>query len=152
MAFGYNKGESKSSYLGDQYVDLDSVAPMKAIVGVAWDDPGKRYGTALTSTFQKGKRASATNRQSYTNTGGALTSSTTEYVRIPGYGLVDLSAYWRITPHVKLSGGIYNLTDRKYWDYLSNRQLTCVTAQDHANQALAVEPGRSFQLGINIDL
>ncbi len=26
---------------------------MKAIVGVAWDDPAKRYGTALTATFVK---------------------------------------------------------------------------------------------------
>lgn len=41
---------------------------MKAIVGVAWDDPAKRYGTALTATFVKGKQASATNRESYTNT------------------------------------------------------------------------------------
>ncbi len=151
FAVGYNKGKSKSSYLGDEYVDLDSVAPMKAIVGIAWDDPGKRYGTAITSTFQKGKRATATNRQSYTNTGGELTDSTTEYMRVPGYGLVDLSAYWRINKNVKLSGGIYNLTDRKYWDYLSSRQLTDVTAQDSSNQALAVEPGRSFQLGLNVD-
>nr|WP_312857215.1 TonB-dependent receptor [Acerihabitans arboris] len=151
VAFGYNKGKSKSSYMGDDYVDLDSVAPMKAIVGVAWDDPAKRYGTALTSTFQKGKKATATNRQSYTNSGTELTDSTTEYMRIPGYGLVDLTAYWQVAKNVKLSGGVYNLTDRKYWDYLSSRQLTSVTQQDFANQALAVEPGRSFQLGVNVD-
>ncbi|WP_413739852.1 TonB-dependent receptor domain-containing protein [Sodalis sp. RH14] len=151
VAFGYNKGKSKSSYMGDDYVDLDSVAPMKAIVGLAWDDPGRRYGTAITSTFQKGKKATATNRQSYTNSGGALTDATTDYMRIPGYGLVDLTAYWQVAKNVKLSGGIYNLTDRKYWDYLSSRQLTNVTRQDFANQALAVEPGRSFQVGVNVD-
>jgi hemoglobin/transferrin/lactoferrin receptor protein len=39
LAYGYSEGKSKSSYSGDKYVDLDSVAPMKAIVGVAWDDP-----------------------------------------------------------------------------------------------------------------
>ncbi|VTN03632.1 Heme-repressible hemoglobin-binding protein [Raoultella ornithinolytica] len=57
LAYGYSEGKSKSSYLGDKYIDLDSVAPMKAIVGVAWDDPAKRYGTALTATFVKGKQA-----------------------------------------------------------------------------------------------
>lgn len=36
LALGYSEGKSKSSYSGDKYVDLDSVAPMKAIVGVAW--------------------------------------------------------------------------------------------------------------------
>ncbi|MDK8252737.1 hypothetical protein QP834_17240, partial [Enterococcus faecalis] len=59
LALGYSEGKSKSSYSGDKYVDLDSVAPMKAIVGVAWDDPAKRYGTALTATFVKGKQATA---------------------------------------------------------------------------------------------
>ncbi len=56
---------------------------MKAIVGVAWDDPAKRYGTALTATFVKGKQASATNRESYTNTGSAITDSSSEYMRVP---------------------------------------------------------------------
>ena len=151
MAIGYSEGKAKSSYQGDKYVDLDSVAPMKAIVGVAWDDPAKRYGTALTATFQKGKRADATNRQSYNNSGQPIGDSTTEYTRIPGYGLVDLTAYWQALPHTRISGGIYNLTDRKYWDYLSSRQLTDATKQDAANIALATMPGRTFQVGVNID-
>ncbi|MGL9736059.1 MAG: hypothetical protein ACR5LF_12040 [Symbiopectobacterium sp.] len=35
---------------------------------------------------------------------------------MPGYGLVDLTAYYRITKNVRVNGGIYNLTNRKYWD------------------------------------
>ncbi|MCL2898049.1 TonB-dependent receptor domain-containing protein [Brenneria tiliae] len=151
LAFGYTKGAAKSSYQGDKYVDLDSVAPMKAVVGIAYDDPQQRYGAALTSTFQKGKQASATNRQSYNNAGAPITDATTDYMRIPGYGLVDLTAYWRVLPNVKLSGGIYNLTDRKYWDYLSSRQIETATIQDRYEQALAVAPGRTFQLGVNVD-
>ncbi len=151
LAVGYNEGKAKSSYEGDKYVDLDSIAPVKAVAGLAWDDPAKRYGAAVTATFQKGKRASATTRQSYNNNGSAMTDPTAEYMRVPGYGLVDLTGYWQATRHVKLSGGIYNLTDRKYWDYLSSRQLTQTTQQDDYNKALAVEPGRSFQVGVNID-
>ncbi|WP_260679843.1 TonB-dependent receptor domain-containing protein [Serratia liquefaciens] len=99
FALGYNQGKSKSSYSGDKYVDIDSVAPMKAIVGVAWDDPAKRYGAAVTATFVKGKQATATNRESYNNaSGSALTDATTEYLRVPGYGLVDMSAYWQVAP------------------------------------------------------
>ncbi|VVA46819.1 putative hemoglobin and hemoglobin-haptoglobin-binding protein 3 precursor [Serratia ficaria] len=151
LAFGYSEGKAKSSYLGDKYVDLDSVAPMKAVIGLAWDDPAQRYGAAITSTFQKGKKASATSRQSYSNSGGSLADPSAEYMRVPGYGLVDLSAYWQVARHVKLSGGVYNLTDRKYWDYLSSRQLTEVTQQDAYNKQLATQPGRSFQLGVNVD-
>lgn len=151
FALGYSEGKSKSSYDGDKYVDIDSVAPMKAVVGMAWDDPAKRYGAAVVATFVKGKQASATNRESYTNSGTALTDSSTEYNRIPGYGMVDMTAYWQVAKNVKLSGGIYNLTDRKYWDYLSSRDLTGSTAQDAYEKALAVMPGRTFQAGINVD-
>ncbi|MDF7652155.1 TonB-dependent receptor [Erwiniaceae bacterium L1_54_3] len=151
FALGYNQGKSKSSYLGDRYIDLESVAPMKAIVGVAWDDKARGYGAALTATFVKGKKATATNRESYTNTGTAITDSTDDYMRVPGYGMVDATAYWQVTKNVKLSGGIYNITDRKYWDYLSSRELSSDTAQDRNDINLAVMPGRTFQLGVNVD-
>ena len=151
LAFGYSEGKSKSSYLGDKYIDIDSVAPMKAVVGLAWDDVERGYGAAVIATFVKGKKAEATNRESYTNSGSAITDSSTDYMRVPGYGMVDMTAYWKVTKNVKLSGGIYNLTDRKYRDYLSSRELSGSSQQDVNNQALAVMPGRTFQLGVNVD-
>ncbi|SFB68127.1 hemoglobin/transferrin/lactoferrin receptor protein [Kosakonia oryzae] len=151
LAYGYTEGKAKSSYMGDKYIDLDSVAPMKAIAGVAWDDPAKRYGTALTATFVKGKRATATSRESYTNTGSSIGDSSTEYMRVPGYGLLDWTAYWQVAKHVKINGGVYNITDRKYWDYLSSRTLEESTNQDAYDKALAVMPGRTWQLGVNVD-
>jgi hemoglobin/transferrin/lactoferrin receptor protein len=151
FALGYSEGKSKSSYAGDSYVDLDSVAPVKAIVGVAWDDPAKVYGAAVTATFVKGKRATETNRESYSNSGAALAGSDEEYSRVPGYGMVDMTAWWQVAKNVRVSGGIYNLTDRKYWDYLSSRNLTESTRQDAFDKALAVMPGRTFQLGVNVD-
>ncbi|KNC17622.1 TonB-dependent receptor [Pantoea sp. RIT-PI-b] len=151
FALGYNEGKSKSSYSGDKYIDLDSVAPLKAIVGLAWDDKARGYGAALTATFVKGKQATATNRESYTNAGTPITDSTTEYMRVPGYGMVDATAYWQATNNVKLSGGIYNITDRKYWDYTSSRTLTSSNDQERNDINLAVMPGRTFQLGVNVD-
>ena len=70
---------------------------------------------------------------------------------MPGYGVVDLSAWWQVAKQVKVSGGIYNLTNRKYWDYLSSRTQEMRTLQDSYDNALAVMPGRSWQLGVNID-
>ncbi|CCG87265.1 TonB-dependent receptor domain-containing protein [Erwinia piriflorinigrans] len=151
FALGYSQGKSKSSYSGDKYVDLDSVAPMKAIVGVGWDDPAQRFGATATATFVKGKQAETTNRESYTNSGSSLTDSSSEYTRVPGYGVVDISAWVKVSKNVKVSGGIYNLTDRKYWDYLSSRDLTGQTARDLNDRALAAMPGRNFQLGVNVD-
>ncbi|AUX72687.1 TonB-dependent hemoglobin/transferrin/lactoferrin family receptor [Erwinia pyrifoliae] len=151
FALGYSQGKSKSSYSGDKYVDLDSVAPMKAIIGMGWDDPAQRYGAAVTATFVKGKQADATNREAWLNNGSDLTDSSSEYTRVPGYGVVDLSAWVKVSKQVKLNGGIYNLTDRKYRDYLSSRTLSGQTTRDMNDRALAVMPGRNFQLGVNVD-
>ena len=50
---------------------------------------------------------------------------------------------------MKLSGGIYNLTDQKYWDYLSNNKLYSTADHNYLNMFTA--PGRTFQLGLDID-
>ncbi len=124
---------------------------MKAILAMGWDDPAQRYGAALTATFVKGKQAETTNREAWLNNGSELTDSVSEYTRVPGYGVVDLSAWMKVSKQVKLNGGIYNLTDRKYWDYLSSRTLSGQTARNMNDRALAVMPGRNFQLGVNVE-
>lgn len=151
LSYGYSEGKSKSSYAGDKYIDLNSVPPMKAVVGMAWDDPNKQYGTALTATFIKGKRADATTRESYRNDGRPLGKSSDRYMRIPGYGLLDWTAYWQLAKNVRVNGGVYNITDRKYWDYLNSRTQELKTAQDANDKQLAVMPDRTWQLGLNID-
>ena len=53
--------------------------------------------------------------------------------------------------NVRVNGGVYNITDRKYWDYLSSRNIETATNQDANDRALAVMPGRTWQLGVNVD-
>ena len=149
FAIGYNQGKSKSSYLGDKYIEMDSIAPLKSIIGLAWDDPNKFYGVAITATFQKGKKTEATSRETYGNEGKPIANSKDDYFRIAGHGIVDLTGYINITKNVKLNGGIYNLTDQKYWDYLSNNKL--YSTSDHKYLDMFTAPGRTFQLGLNID-
>ncbi len=149
FAIGYNQGKSKSSYLGDKYIEMDSIAPMKSTIGLAWDDPNKFYGIAITATFQKGKKAEATSRETYGNDGKPIDKSKDDYFRIAGHGIVDLTGYINITKNVKLNGGIYNLTDQKYWDYLSNNKL--YSTSDHKYLDMFTAPGRTFQLGLDID-
>ena len=149
FAIGYNQGKSKSSYLGDKYIEMDSIAPMKSTIGLAWDDPNKFYGVAITATFQKGKKTEATSRESYGNDGKPIAKSKDDYFRIAGHGIVDLTGYINITKNVKLNGGIYNLTDQKYWDYLSNNKL--YSTSDHKYLDMFTAPGRTFQLGLDID-
>lgn len=151
LALGYAAGKSKSRYPGDSYRALDSVPPLKAVAGIGWDGPEKRYGLALTGTFVQGKRAQATRRESYANTGAPLGGAGERYMRISGYGVLDGSGYWQAAKQVTLRAGVYNLTDRKYRDYLSSRNITESTRQDAWQRALAVMPGRTWQMGVTVE-
>ncbi|CAB3870232.1 hypothetical protein LMG26788_02741 [Achromobacter pulmonis] len=153
FAVGYNQGKSKSSYSGDGWVDLDSVLPVKAIASLAWDDPQNRYGASITATFVKGKQAVDPVRQNFSNNGSLTFEEYAEkyekdYKRIPGYSIFDLTAYYNVKKHLTLAMGIYNLTNRKYWNYASNRKMPMTSDQDLRDIALGVAPGRTYQLSV----
>ncbi|MGE8659489.1 MAG: TonB-dependent receptor domain-containing protein [Achromobacter sp.] len=153
FAVGYNQGKSKSSYSGDGWVDLDSVLPVKAIASLAWDDPQNRYGASITATFVKGKQAVDPVRQNFPNNGSLTFEEYSgkyekQYMRVPGYSIFDLAAYYNVKKHLTLAMGIYNLTNRKYWEYASNKRMTTTSDQDQRDIALGVAPGRTYQLSV----
>lgn len=151
-AFGYSKGNAKSTYLGDRDMPLDSVQPAKAIVGVGYDAPEQRWGMNLTGTFVRGKQAVANNRLAHNNNPGAsIENSKVSYYRVPGYARFDLSGYWRVSRNVRLNAGIYNLTDKKYSAYSSVRNLEPSSAQDRQQFELSSAPGRTFAINLNVD-
>lgn len=157
FAIGYNKGKAKSSYPGDGYIDIDSVLPMKAVIAVAWDDPQQRYGVSLAATFVKGKQAEDSYRQNFTNRNSTLAEEAAarrrEFMHIAGYGALDLAGYYNVTKNITINAGIYNVTNRKYLDYASNKNLLKpgknTSAQDERDIHLAVATGRNYQLGIS---
>ncbi|MFG6458713.1 TonB-dependent receptor [Roseateles sp. BYS96W] len=151
-ALGYSKGSSKSNYPGDKDVDLDTVQPAKAIVGVGFDAARKAWGLNLTGTFVHGKQATATNRQSFSNNPGVgLTDSTTQLYRVPGFGRFDLAGYWRVAPSLRLTAGLLNVTDKRYWSYASARSLQPANARDRQQIELSTAPGRTVAVGLNAE-
>jgi hemoglobin/transferrin/lactoferrin receptor protein len=151
-AFGYSQGSSQSNFKGDRKVDLDSVQPGKAIIGLGFDAPQKAWGLNLTGTFVKGKQAVSTNRLAFSNDPGAtLTDSTTELFRVPGFARFDLAGYYRVSQNVRLTAGIFNITDKKYWAYSSTRNLQPQSAQDRRQIQLSTAPGRTYALSLNVD-
>lgn len=71
-------------------------------------------------------------------------------MRVPGYAIVDLTAYYTITKNISVNMGIYNITDRKYWEYASNKRLTMTSDQDLRDIALGVSAGRTYQAGVSL--
>lgn len=121
------------------------------MVGVAYDDPSNTYGAALIATFNKGKTATYAAGRKLPSSGNSLGSDDYTFMHVPGYALVDLTAYYRVSKNVRLSGGIYNLTDRKYWDYQTSRNIEAPTSNsasdiNYYNQQLAVSPAAASSL------
>ncbi|NYE61253.1 hemoglobin/transferrin/lactoferrin receptor protein [Duganella sp. 1224] len=140
LAAGASRGTSENTSSGRK-ADLPSVQPYKANATFAYDDPGLRGGAALTASSARGKRAA----------GDVLTGGTAGLFAVPGYTVLDFTAYWKISQHVTLSGGVYNVGDKKYWDYASSRSLpagtSVATLADIERQA---RPGRNYAVNLKV--
>lgn len=138
LAAGASKGTSENTATGKK-ADLPSVQPYKANATFAYDSD--IAGAAFTASTARGKRAAS----------DVLTGSTTTMFEVPGYSVFDLTAYWNINQHVVLSGGVYNLGDKKYWDYASSRSLpAATTAATLADIERQSRPGRNYAFNLKV--
>ncbi|QZA82076.1 TonB-dependent hemoglobin/transferrin/lactoferrin family receptor [Deefgea piscis] len=103
---------------------LGSVAPLKAVTGLGYQQA--QWGGQLLFTAVKGQDKVAGEND----------------FKAPGYGLVDLIAWWTPRKDLKITGGIFNLGDRKYWIDSDVRGL----ASSSANMDRLTQPGRNLRL------
>ena len=115
--------------------ELASILPRKASLSLAWDGPQDAFGIALAAFATAGKRPAD----------DVIGGVTTPRFRIPGAAVADLTAYWRFGPHARLNLGVYNLGDKRYWDYASARALPAATsAATLADIERSTRSGRSL--------
>ncbi|PIX61362.1 MAG: hypothetical protein COZ47_02385 [Lysobacterales bacterium CG_4_10_14_3_um_filter_64_11] len=88
---------------------LNTVDPARLVLGIGYDSRNGRFGGELVGTGVQRKTD--------------VDSSTAALFRSPGYGLLDLLAWWRPTDSVRINAGVFNLADRKHWDWASSRKL-----------------------------
>lgn len=131
LAGGWSQGKARNTASGEKSW-LPSVLPAKVVAGLAFDDPGERYGVGLHATWVRAKQAA---------TSDVFLDANTARFKVPSATTLDLSGYWNINQHVTWSAGIYNLTNRKYWDYASVNGLAAAQINDIERQA---KPGRAI--------
>ena len=106
-SIAYARGAGRSAGgSGDQ--PLNSVDPLKAVVGVAYQ-PSDSWSVELVST--------AVDRRKHVN------QTTPQFVP-GGYFILDLLAQAELAEHTKFNVGIFNLTDKKYWEWSDVRGLS----------------------------
>ncbi len=109
----------------DRDSPLPSIAPFQSRIGIRLhDSENKVFGVEFAARIvEKQDRIAATLFEQST----------------PGFTTFDLRAWWQINKHLRLTGGIDNLTDKNYLEHLSV----------HAPRVL--EPGINFYIAMQID-
>ncbi|MCF7533238.1 TonB-dependent hemoglobin/transferrin/lactoferrin family receptor [Pseudomonas sp. P2498] len=120
---------------------INSINPLTGVLGLGYDQ--NTYGGLLNWTLVK--RKTRVDTRNYYAPDGATRFKT------PGFGLVDLTGYYKVSDDVTVSGGLYNLADKKYWLWDDVRGYDSVGeagATAPANLDRLTQPGRNFAVNV----
>ncbi|KKA04707.1 TonB-dependent receptor [Pseudomonas ogarae] len=151
--FGAPKGlytQGSVAYLygrnNDTGEPLNSINPLTGVFGLGYDQD--RYGTLLSWTLVRKKdRVDDSNFNS--------PDGVSSQFKTPGFGILDLSGFYKVTDDVTVSGGLYNLTDKKYWLWDDVRGYDSVgeaAVLSPANLDRLTAPGRNFAVNLIWDI
>ncbi|AMO58623.1 hypothetical protein GZ77_18040 [Endozoicomonas montiporae] len=124
---------------------LNSIAPLKAFVGLGYDAPYQDWGGDLSLTLVSRKK---TRDISNTDSEGSMDDHGGRQFATPGYGLVDLTAYYKPHQDITLSAGIFNIGDKKYWMWDDVRGFS----NDYAGINRLTQPGRNYSVSVKWEI
>ncbi len=121
---------------------LDSIDPLKAVVGLRYRAPVDRWGVELVTSLVAGK----TNVANSTLQPGQATLQPGQTPFSPGgYTTLDLLGYYNFDSATKLNVGVFNLTNAQYFRSSDTRGLLSTDR----NLALFTQPGISVGASIS---
>jgi len=125
---------------------INSVNPLTGVLGLGYEQD--RYGSLLSWTLVK-RKTGVDDSNFHTPDG------TSSQFKTPGFGILDLTGYYKVTHDVTVNAGLYNLTDKKYWLWDDVRGYdgvgeAGVTAP--ANLDRLTQPGRNFSVNVVWDI
>ncbi|MDD2051527.1 TonB-dependent hemoglobin/transferrin/lactoferrin family receptor [Pseudomonas putida] len=127
---------------------LNSVNPLKGVFGLGYDQDN--YGALLSWTLTK--RKDRVDDTQFKAPDGMTSSS---QFRTPGFGILDLSGFYKVTDDLTVNAGLYNLTDKKYWNWDDVRGYDSVGEAGQtapANLDRLTQPGRNFSINLIWDI
>jgi hemoglobin/transferrin/lactoferrin receptor protein len=125
---------------------INSVNPLTGVFGLGYAH--ENYGGLLNWTLVKRKtRVDSANFNA--------PDGLSKQFRTPGFGVVDLTGFYKVTNDVTVSGGLYNLADKKYWRWDDVRGYDGVGeagATQPANLDRLTQPGRNVAINVVWDI
>jgi len=137
---------------------LGSISPLTGVFGLGYEQA--RFGGQLNWTLVK--------RKTRVDDSKTLTvdGTNTQY-RSPGFGILDLTGYYKLTDDLTINAGLYNLTDKKYWlwddvrgyasgtgfyNTFTGTLIGEATVTAPANLDRLSQPGRNFSINLVWDI
>lgn len=138
-AASYARGASRTNGIN---TPLTSIDPVKLTAGLAYRAPTGRFGGDLSVIHSDRKTAG----RSGLSCAGATGSSADNCFMPPSFTVADLTAWWAVTDAVTVRGGVFNLTDERYWWWSDARGLAAnSTVKDGYSQ-----PGRNYSVSLSL--
>jgi len=125
---------------------LNSINPLTGVFGLGYDRDN--YGALLSWTLVK--RKTRLDSTSFNTPDGTSTQFKT-----PGYGVLDLAGFYKVTDDITINAGLYNLTNKKYWQWDDVRGYDSVgeaSVTQPANLDRLTQPGRNFAVNLVWDI
>ncbi|MEN5238951.1 MULTISPECIES: TonB-dependent receptor [Pseudomonas] len=125
---------------------LNSVNPLTAVLGLGYEQ--QSYGGLLSWTLVKQK-------DRVDDTTFFAPDGTSKQFRSPGYGVLDLTGFYKVSEDVTVNAGLYNLTDKKYWQWDDVRGYDSIgeaSVTQPANLDRLTMPGRNFAINVVWDI
>ncbi|MCG8907847.1 TonB-dependent receptor [Pseudomonas sp. DP-17] len=146
----YTKGSVAYAYgrNKDTGEPINSVNPLTGVFGLGYDEQAGRYGALLDWTLVK--RKDRVDDSQFNAPDG-----TSSQFKTPGFGILDLTGYYKLTDDLTLNAGLYNLTDKKYWLWDDVRGYDGVgeaSVLAPANLDRLTQPGRNFAINLVWDI
>lgn len=146
----YTKGSIAYIYgrNDDNGEPLNSVNPLKGVFGLGYDQ--QNYGALVSWTLVK-KQDRVDSTTFFAPDGNSANGP----FKTPGFGIVDLTGFYKVTHDVTINGGLYNLTDKKYWNWDDVRSYDSVGeagVTGPANLDRLTQPGRNFAINLIWDI
>ena len=133
VAVAYAKGENR-----DTGKALDSVAPLSATLALGYHAPSETFGGEVALYAVAGKKGTDWSLSENSN-------PEKNNVDAPGYGLVDVTGYYRPNQDITLRAGLFNAFDKKYWSY---SDLEGITSNEKGIDR-RTQPGRNW--GVEVE-
>lgn len=117
---------------------VNSIQPQRLNIGIKYATPS--WSARLDATHRAAKKAADIDSAS------AVSAPATQFAT-PSATTLDLSGQWRFRKDMRLTAGIYNLTDRKYWNWSDVIGVASTSAVTDAY----TQPGRNLRVSLAVD-